>query len=73
VLPPLPLVLMSVDVVVDERELRVVVVSLLIAPELPVVPDAALGDVVLGELLLMLPEDELGELLLMLPEEELGA
>jgi hypothetical protein len=70
VAPLLPPVLVSVDMLLDERELRVVVVSLLIVPELPVVPEAALGDVLLGELLLMLPEVELGELLLMLPEEE---
>ena len=67
--PLLPLVLVSVDML-DERELRVVVVvSLLMVPERSVVPVAALGDVVLGELLLMLPEVELGELLLMLPED----
>jgi hypothetical protein len=65
--PLVPLVLVSEDMLLEERELRVVV-SLLMAPELPVVPDAALGDVLLGELLLMLPEDELGVLLLMPPE-----
>jgi len=68
--PLVPLVLVSVDMLLDERVLRVVVVSLLMVPELPVVLDAALGDVLLGELLLMLPEVELGELLLMLPDDD---
>ena len=68
VVPLLPLLLVSVDMLLDERELRVLVVSLFMVPDLPVVPDDVLGDVLLGELLLMLPEVELGELLLMLPE-----